>query len=226
MESPLFVQYLFLSLDPAWRRLSPEDRECATTEVRSVIEAQSDITTFAYSLTGLKAGADLLLWRTGPELDAIQTATTEILKTRLGAYLSIPAAYIGLIRHSTYVRRQDSQEQAALANERSRYLVIYPFTKTHEWYQLSKASRQGMMNEHIKIGHEYPNIKQVLVHSTGFDDQEFVVAYEMDNAQELGEFQSLVMELRSTDGRIYTLRDTPVYTAVHRPLDEALSFAR
>jgi hypothetical protein len=30
------------------------------------------------------------------------------------------------------------------------------------------------------------------------------------------------MALRSTDGRLYTERDTPIYTCVHRPLREAL----
>jgi len=46
-----------------------------------------------------------------------------------------------------------------------------------------------------------------------------VVAYE---AEDLLEFQSLVMELRGTDGREYTLSDTPIYTCVHRPLREAV----
>lgn len=223
MDHPLFVQFLFLAVDPQWRRLPVADRECATTEVRRLVEQQDSITTYAYGTTGLKAGVDLLLWRTAPELDVLEAATGEILKTRLGAYLSIPACYIGLIRPSTYVRRQDSQEQAALARDRTRYLVIYPFSKTHDWYQLSKPSRQGMMNEHIKLGHEHPNIRQVLVHSTGFDDQEWVVAYEMSSADDLLEFQSLVIELRSTDGRPYTLRDTPVYTAVHGTLGEVLA---
>jgi chlorite dismutase len=77
-----------------------------------------------------------------------------------------------------------------------------------------------MMNEHIKIGREYPMVQQVLVHRFGLDDQEFVVAYEMDN---LLAFQTLVMDLRSTDGRVYTLRDTPQFTTVHRPVAEALA---
>lgn len=222
MDAPLFVQYLFLRVDPQWRRLEPAQRECATTQVREVIQSQQEITTYVYSTTGLKAGTDVLLWRTGPELDEIQSTTNAILKTRLGAYLNISYAYVGMIRPSTYVRRQQPQEQAALQKDRGRYLVIYPFTKTHEWYQLSPASRQGMMNEHIKIGHEYPSIRQVLVHSTGLDDQEFVVAYEMETAQELLEFQSLVIALRATDGRPYTLSDTPVFTAVHRSIEEAL----
>jgi chlorite dismutase len=222
LDSPVFVQYLFLALDPVWRRLPESDRACAQTELRELIEGQTALTTYAYATTGMKAGTDILLWRTGLELDELQSGTSELFKSRLGGYLSIPCGYIGLIRNSTYVRRQDPQEQAALAKERGRYLVIYPFTKTHEWYQLGKASRQGMMNEHIKIGHEYPSIRQVLVHSTGLDDQEFVVAYEMEDAAELLAFQTLVMDLRSTDGRPYTLRDTPVFTAVHRPLAEVL----
>lgn len=222
MDSPIFVQYLFLALDPAWRRLDPEERECAQSEFGSRVAAPSDITTYVYSTTGLKAGTDMLLWRMGANLDEIQSGTNNLLKTRLGAYLSIPYSYIGLIRPSTYVRRQQPQEQAALQEERGRYLIIYPFTKTHEWYQLSKATRQGMMNEHIKIGHEYPNIRQVLVHSFGLDNQEFVVAYEVDTPEELLEFQTLVMDLRSTDGRSYTFRDTPVFTGVHRPLSEVL----
>jgi chlorite dismutase len=217
------VQYLFLAVDPAWRRLPASERECATSELRAAADGHAGITTHAYVTTGLKAGTDILLWRTGSELERLGTATNELVKTRLGTYLTIPYCYIGLIRPSTYVRRQAPQEQAALQEERARYLVIYPFTKTHEWYQLGPASRQGMMNEHIKIGHEYPSIRQVLVHSTGLDDQEFVVAYEMETAAELLTFQTLVMELRATDGRPYTLSDTPVFTAVHHPLQEALN---
>ena len=156
MDSPLFVQYLFLALDASWRRLPAKERECATTELRSVIENQEGITTYAYTTTGLKAGTDLLLWRTGYRLDDIQSATNLLLKTRLGAYLSVPYSYVGLVRPSTYVRRQAPQEQAALEKDRGRYLVIYPFTKTSDWYLLSKATRQGMMNEHIKIRPRLP----------------------------------------------------------------------
>lgn len=214
-----FMQFLVFRLDPAWRRLPETERECRATEFAEAVEAQSEVTTFAYNLTGLKAGADLLLWRYGPDMAGLQAAASTLHRTTLGKYLEISYSYVGLIRPSTYVRRQQPQEQAALSKERGTYLVIYPFTKTVEWYLLGKATRQGMMNEHIKIGHEYAHIKQVLVHSFGLDDQEFVVAYE---TEDLLEFQSLVMDLRATDGRVYTLSDTPIFTCVHRPLRDAL----
>jgi len=222
MEEPIpttFVQFLFYRLDPAWRRLPEEERTCRTSEFAAEVEAAAGITTFAYNTTGLTAGTDLLLWRHGDSLANLQESASRLQKTTLGGYLEIKYSYVGLVRLSTYTKRQSPQEQAVFAQDRDTYLVMYPFTKTTEWYLLSKATRQGMMNEHIKVGHEFPTIKQVLVHSFGLDDQEFIVAYETND---LYEFQTLVMDLRSTDGRLYTLSDTPIFTCVHRPLREAL----
>lgn len=219
MEDTTFVQFLFYRLDPAWRHLSQQERECRTTEFAAAVEANDGIATYAYNTTGLKAGTDLLLWRHGTDLADLQLAASQLHRTTLGRYLEIVHSYIGLVRVSTYTRRQTPQEQAVFLQERGKYLIVYPFTKTAEWYLFSKATRQGMMNEHIKVGHEYAHIKQILVHSTGLDDQEFMVAYE---AEDLAEFQLLVIDLRSTDGRAYTASDTPIYTCVHRPLQEAL----
>lgn len=218
-DETTFVQFLFYRLDPAWRRLPDGDRQCKASELAEAIEADSEITTYAYNTTGLKAGTDLLLWRHGTNAAGMQRSAAGIHRTTLGKHLDLAYTYFGLVRQSTYTRRQTTQEQAVFAAERGTYLVVYPFTKTAEWYLLAKATRQGMMNEHIKIGHEYPNIKQLLVHSTGLDDQEFMVAYE---TEDLREFQSLVIDLRQSDARRYTLSDTPIFTCVHRPLGEAL----
>lgn len=219
MDTTTFVQFLFYRLDPAWRRLPDEERRCRASEFAEAVEANEDISTYAYNTTGLKAGTDLLLWRHGPDLADLQLAASALHRTTLGRHLEIAHSYIGLVRLSAYTRRQTPQEQAVFLQERGKYLVVYPFTKTTDWYLFSKATRQGMMNEHIKIGHEYAHIKQILVHSTGLDDQEFMVAYE---AEDLAEFQTLVLDLRSTDGRAYTASDTPIYTCVHRPIREAL----
>lgn len=35
-------------------------------------------------------------------------------------------------------------------------------------------------------------------------------------------FEALVRDLRETEVRRYTLRDTPIITAIYRPLEEAL----
>ncbi|HEX2325704.1 MAG TPA: chlorite dismutase family protein, partial [Chloroflexota bacterium] len=54
------------------------------------------------------------------------------------------------------------------------------------------------------------------------DDQEFVVAFE---AESPAEFLDLVMALRGSAASRYTLRDTPAFTCVARPLGRALEIA-
>jgi len=93
------------------------------------------------------------------------------------------------------------------ATERPRYLVVYPFVKTSAWYRKSREERQRIMNEHMRIGKQYPDISQLLLYSFGLQDQEFVPVYAMDR---LERFSELVAELRGTEGRPYTERDWPV----------------
>ena len=214
-----FVQYLTFKTDSAWRRLSEEERRHGRAEFAKELERADGSVTFAYSTLGLKSDADLFLWRMSDAPDGLQESLSRLLLTGLGRYLEITHSFIGLIHASTYVRRQEPQEQAVFEKERLRYLIVYPFTKTIEWYLMSKEARQGMMNEHIRIGHEFPTVRQVLVYSTGLDDQEFIVSYETDD---LESFQQLVIALRDTEARRYTLRDTPIFTCVYRPLEETL----
>ena len=214
-----FVQYLTLKTEPAWRQLPEEERRRSRAEFAEELECEG-IKSYAYSTLGLKTGADLFLWRMSEGPDRLQESLSRLLLTGLGRYLQITNSFIGLVRSSTYVRRQDTQEQAIFEQQRLKYLIVYPFSKTTEWYLMSKEARQGMMNEHIRIGHEFAKVRQVLVYSTGLDDQEFIVSYE---TQDLEAFQQLVIALRDTEARRYTLRDTPIFTCVYRSVPETLA---
>jgi chlorite dismutase len=150
----------------------------------------------------------------------MQATLSALLRTGLGRYCDVAYSLWGLTRPSIYTKRRTTQEQALGEEQRMRYLIVYPFVKPIEWYLMSRDARQGMMNEHMRIGHEFEDVRQVLLYTTGLDDQEFIVAYETDT---LERHQDLVIALRSTEARRYTLRDTPIFTAVHRSLDDALS---
>ena len=76
-----------------------------------------------------------------------------------------------------------------------------------------------MMNDHFKVGHKYPSVKINTTYSFGLDDQEHVVVFE---ATDLGDFLDLVMELRESAARPYTLRDTPIFTCLAAPIAEVL----
>jgi chlorite dismutase len=126
----------------------------------------------------------------------------------------------GFTRPSQYSKARSKQEIDPFSDERKPYLIIYPFSKTTEWYLMSREARQGMMNEHIRIGKQYDDISQLLLYSFGLQNQEFVVVYETDD---LTRFSDLVNELRDTEARRYTLRDTPLHTAIYHPAEETLA---
>lgn len=126
----------------------------------------------------------------------------------------------GFTRPSQYSKARSKQEIDPFSDERKPYLIIYPFSKTTEWYLISRDARQGMMNEHIRIGKQYPEITQLLLYSIGVQDQEFIVVYE---TADLSQFSDLVYDLRDSEARRFTERDTPLYTAIYHPAEETLA---
>jgi chlorite dismutase len=220
-DDQTYIQALALGLDPAWRRRTDEERHgdgCRFGEADAAAELDG-VRSITYSSVGLEPGVDLLFWRMAPSVDALETAAAGLLRAGLGRWLTVRHSLIGRIGPSQYVRKATDQEQSLFAGDLSRYLVVYPFTKSTDWYLLSKEARQGIMNEHMRVGHEYPMIRQALAYSFGLDSQEFVVAYETDD---LVAFGDLVRALRSTESRRSTVSDTPILLGIHRPMDEIL----
>ncbi len=221
-DEQLYVQALALGLDPAWRRRTDEERgdDGASFALAEAAAMEDAVRSVPYSSVGLEPGVDILLWRMGPSVDALESAAARLLRAGLGSWLTVRHSLIGRIGPSQYVRKPTEQEQSMFTGERSRYLVVYPFIKSTDWYLLSKEARQGVMNEHMRVGHEYPMVRQALAYSFGLDSQEFVVAYQMDD---LVAFGDLVRALRSTESRRSTVSDTPILLGIHRPLDEILA---
>jgi chlorite dismutase len=221
-DAEVYVQALALGLDPAWRRRPDEERHddgCRLAEAEAAAEPDG-VRSISYSSVGLEPGVDLLFWRMAASVDALETAAARLLRAGLGRWLTVRHSLIGRIGPSQYVKKPTDQEQSLFAGERFRYLVVYPFTKSSDWYLLSREARQGIMNEHMRVGHEYPLIRQALAYSFGLDGQDFVVAYETDD---LVAFGDLVRALRGTESRRSTVKDTPILLGIHRPLPDILA---
>ena len=216
MTESRYVHALALGLDPAWRRQTRDERCRSAEEFCAALSARSEVTTFTYSMIGLKGGVDMMLWSLAPSVEALEEKIAAALRTGMGTWMAPRQSFLGIIRPSQYVKRPTPQEQSLFSGERSKYLVVYPFTKSADWYLLSQEERQTVMNEHMKIGHRYQQVRQLLAYSFGVDDMDFLVAYETDD---LAAFGDLVRELRGTESRRSTVRDTPIMTGIHRPIE-------
>jgi len=219
-----YVNFAFYKVDPAWRRLSKEEREASKKEFSAIVEEwRNSMLLIPYSTVGLRAETDLMLWRICDSLELLQGMTRQLNGTALGAYLTTPYSFLAMTKRSIYVDKHihPGQEgrRAQITPGEYRYLFVYPFVKTRDWYLLPVEQRQEMMNVHIEVGHKFPSVKLNTTYSFGLDDQEFVVAFESDHP---ADFLDLVMALRETEGSRFTLRDTPIFTCVRKTMEEAL----
>ncbi len=165
----------------------------------------------------------MIWWCRSEQPETVQPLMAELAHCEVGRYLHLDQTLLGIRRRSQYSRPGQVSDQELKfddTQERLPYLIIYPFTKTTEWYQLTFETRRELMKAHIKVGLTHPEIRQCLLYSYGIGNDEFIVSYE---TAALEDFQDLVMELRSTAVRTYTANDLPIHLAVYRPLDEQLA---
>jgi chlorite dismutase len=218
-----FINFAFYKLDPAFRRLPSDQKEAARREFLAALNAPpTGMICLTYSLVGLRADADFMLWRISYASDDLQDQAAAFNRTALGAYLTTSCSYLSMSKRSIYIDKLDPQHtesRARVMPGRGRYIFVYPFVKTREWYLLPLQQRQAMMDEHILVGNKYPSVKLNTTYSFGLDDQDFVVAFETDEPKD---FLDLVMALRETQASRYTVRDTPIFTCVKTPPEQIL----
>ena len=211
-----YINYVFFSLDPVWRRLPDEERERGKREfLEAAQEHSGEMLLRSFSLMGLRADADFMLWRIGYDLDAFEGMTAALLKTGLGKYLRVSYSYFALSRRSIYVGEHTPgfENRTYIVPGEGEYLFVYPFVKTRAWYRLPMEERQRMMNEHMQIGRKHYPVKNNTGYCFGIDDYEFILSFEAESPEK---FQDLMMELRESEASSYTELDTPIFTCRRR----------
>lgn len=208
MDARHVVKYTFFKADPAWRRLPSDERARHKREFLAACENfATDHLLQSFSLVGTRADADLMLVAEAARLDVIHEFHVVLGQAGLAQWATQPYSFLGLRKASEY-----SDEQRLVPRPfTGRYLFVYPFVKTRGWYALPADERWRIMQDHIRVGREYPQVDNHTTYCFGLDDQEFVVAFDTDD---VGAFLDLVQRLRTTEASAYTLRDTPSFTCI------------
>ncbi len=212
------IGFTFYKVQPEWRRLPAAERAEHKRLFAEVIQRWNQpgrMLSLSYSTVGLRGDCDMVLWTICYSVDDLNQVRAELLATPLGGYLETPYSYLSMTKRSQYLIGHEHEGQADsrgfLRPGGQRYIFIYPFWKTRSWYLLPIEERQRLMNEHIRVGHEFPRVKLNTTYSFGIDDQEFVVAFETNYPED---FLDLVQRLRETEISPYTLKDTPIFTCI------------
>jgi chlorite dismutase len=211
------VKYTFLKVDPAWRRLPDAERAAHKREfVAACQDFASERLLRAFSTVGTRGDTDLMLLSQATNLERIHEFHVVLAQSGLMKWCTQPYSFLAMTKPSEY----SDESRLEVRPAHSKYLFVYPFVKTREWYALPADERWKIMQEHIKVGKEYPDIDLNTSYSFGLDDQEFVVAFEGDDP---ARFLDLVQRLRTTEASRFTKRDTPTFTCVAASVERALS---
>jgi len=211
-----FVKYTFLKVDPAWRRLPAQERETHKREFLAACEDFADGHLLqAFSLVGTRGDAELMISVEAENLQRIHELHVVLAQSGLMQWAEIPYSYLGMRKSSEY----SEDERVAPRGFKGRYVFVYPFVKSREWYGLPAQERWQIMQGHIEVGREYPGVDNHTAYCFGLDDQEFVVAFDTDD---VGTFLDLVQRLRTTEASRYTVRDTPSFTCLRMSVARAL----
>src|SRR5262249_34157918 len=170
----VYAHFLVLRSTPELRALDAAARDQAFHEADVLLKEWSDRVTLrgAYSTVGLRADADLVLWLIAPSIDLIQDLTVALRRTDLGKRLELSHAFTGIVRPAEFTA---NHAPAFVRGEAPRkFLCVYPFVRTPEWYLLPPDERAGLLREHGEMGREFPDVLANTTSAFGINDWEWI----------------------------------------------------
>jgi chlorite dismutase len=221
------VPELAFSSHAVFKRRPPaddtEDLARISSEVEEVFQKASDNVQVrgVYSTAGFTAHADVMFWFTSGSSDRIQDLLVDLRRTALGRSLDPVDTFLGVVQPAEFAK--DHQPAFVKGAEPKKYMTVYPFVRTPEWYLLEPQERGRLLREHGEAGREYPDILANTTSAFGLGDYEWVLCFEADGPERIVE---LIRRLRATEARRYTKVEIPFYTGIRKELSAVVQDLR
>ena len=194
----------------------PEDRAKLAAEVEALfaeVAEEGVVVRGVYDVAGLRADADFMVWWHAETIEAVQSAYHRLRRTDFGAHLSPVWSVAALHRPAEFNK---GHIPAFMAGEDpKRYICVYPFVRSYDWYLLEDKERRDMLVEHGMMAREYPDVRANTIASFALNDYEWVLAFEAD---ELHRIVDLMRELRASRARMHVREEVPFYTGPRVPV--------
>jgi chlorite dismutase len=204
------IRYTMWSVFKLREPLADADREIEAAEIEALfknLDAADVVVRGLYDVAGLRADADLMVWAHAESSDELQDAYHRFRSTRFGRRLDPVWSQMALHRPAEFNK---SHVPAFMAEEEvRRYVCVYPFVRSYEWYLLPDEERRALLVEHGQMGREYPDVRANTVPAFALGDYEWILAFEADD---LDRIVDLMRELRASGARRHVRVEIPFYT--------------
>lgn len=202
----------------------PAELDAAADEITALFEKFADRVQVrgTYSTTGFRPDTDLMFWWVAPDVpDACQELLVEIRRTSIGDRLELTHAFLGVSRPAEF--NPDHLPSFLKGEPPKRYLSVYPFVRTEDWYLLPREERAKLLADHGRMGREFPEVSPNTTSAFGLGDWEWILAFEADD---LTRIVDCIRRLREAEARRYTKLDVPFVVGIRSGLAEALQTLR
>jgi peroxiredoxin len=215
MSESLYAVYSVFAVEPDVE-LDPDD---AAQEVENLFKELADVVSVRgfYSTVGLRADADLLMWLVSPSVDAAQDAIVRFRRTGLGRALELTWSFVGVVKPAEFTA--DHAPAFVKGEPPKKYLSVYPFVRTPEWYLLPREERARLLADHGVMGREFPDVLANTTSAFGIGDWEWILAFEAD---QLDRIVDCIRRLREAEARRYTKEEVPFVTGIRKEIREVV----
>ncbi|MDP8956638.1 MAG: chlorite dismutase family protein [Actinomycetota bacterium] len=218
MGAVTYAYYPVFRGTPELKQRPTGDLEQLAHDAEILLKEWSDRVTVrgAYSTVGFRPDADLMMWWVGETPEDLQQLTSEFRRTAIGKRLELQYAFMGVVRPAEFSK---DHSPAFLKGEPPRkFLCVYPFVRTTEWYLLPPEERASLLREHGEIGREFPDVLANTTSAFGLGDWEWILAFEADD---LPRIVDCIRRLRAAEARRYTKEEVPFVTGIRKGFVDA-----
>ena len=217
MTETVYALYPVFKASRAFRDLDLDD---AAQEVENLFKEWEGRVAVrgVYSTVGFRADSDLMLWLIGPTPEDVQQALVEFRRTQAGRALDLSWTFMGVVKPAEFTA--DHAPAFVKGDPPKRFLNVYPFVRTPEWYLVPRDERAEMLREHGVIGREYPDVLANTTSAFGINDWEWILAFEAD---ELDRLVDCIRRLRDAQARRFTKEEVPFVTGIRKDVRAAFA---
>jgi chlorite dismutase len=198
-----------------------DDRDALAVEVQTLLDQLAEkgvVTRGTYDVAGFRADADFMIWWVAPTSEDLQEAYQRFRQTALGHQCEPVWSAMALHRPAEFNK---SHIPAFLADEEpKRFVCVYPFVRSYEWYLLPDAERREMLAEHGKMARDFPDVRANTVAAFALGDYEWMLAFEADD---LHRIVDLMRHLRGARARLHTREELPFHTGARKSVADLVA---
>lgn len=217
MSETVYAMYPVFKASRAFRDLDVDD---AAQEVENLFKEWDGHVSVrgVYSTVGFRADSDLMLWLVGSSPEDLQDALVAFGRTQAGRELERTWTFVGVVKPAEFTA--DHAPAFVKGDPPKRFLNVYPFVRTPEWYLIPGEERAEMLREHGVMGREFPDVLANTTSAFGINDWEWILAFEAD---ELDRLVDCIRRLRDAKARRFTKVEVPFVTGIRKSVRAAFA---